>query len=215
MNIPLHSFNPRFLIGTPGCIGAGLDCDQVHLVCRVGMPNSILDFIQEMGRCGRNRGPPSLSNTISSDWYSLSINLKDYVYLIERIFITNDKNQTQNTLNTQKQHNLSQQSTDTLNNNSQTDNQLSQQSNESQPSGHQSTQRARYNIISKHELQQITIANLNSLCQMVLLRFGCWHQYVELKSSNPFTQANLEFDPCNNHSPFCDGSQQKIVKKIY
>ena len=41
------------MLGTSGCIGAGLDCDDVHLVCRIGLATSVLNLIQEMGRCER------------------------------------------------------------------------------------------------------------------------------------------------------------------
>ena len=43
---------PRFLLGTPGYIGAGLHCASVDLVCHVGLPSSLIHFIQEMGCCG-------------------------------------------------------------------------------------------------------------------------------------------------------------------
>ena len=47
-------FTPRILIGTSGCIGAGIDCDDISLVARLGMPTSLMHLIQEIGRCGRN-----------------------------------------------------------------------------------------------------------------------------------------------------------------
>ena len=73
---------PRFLLGTPGCIGAGLDCSSVNLVCRIGFPTSLLHFIQEMGRCGRTQNNDELNT------YSIVLHLNDYVYLVERLYIS-------------------------------------------------------------------------------------------------------------------------------
>ena len=49
------NYTPKFLFGTSGCVGAGLDLDEVRLVIRLGMPTSIINLIQEMGRCGRKK----------------------------------------------------------------------------------------------------------------------------------------------------------------
>ena len=89
---------PRFLLGTPGCIGAGLDCAYVDLVCRVGLPSSLIHFIQEMGRCGR-------SSNSENNTFSIVFHLNDYVYLIERMFLT-DKDNTGNNTTTSNHHNL-------------------------------------------------------------------------------------------------------------
>ena len=62
---------PRILIGTSGCIGAGLDCSNVHYIYRFGNPPSIIDFIQEMGRCGRNTHRQADVDTF--DCFSLSL----------------------------------------------------------------------------------------------------------------------------------------------
>ena len=32
-----------FALGTSGCISASLDCDNVYLVCRIGLSTSILN----------------------------------------------------------------------------------------------------------------------------------------------------------------------------
>ena len=42
-------FYPCIMLGTSGCTDAGLDCDDVHLVCRIGLSTSVLNLIQEMG----------------------------------------------------------------------------------------------------------------------------------------------------------------------
>lgn len=80
-----NDIQPRFLIGTSGCIGAGLDAMDVHLVMRIGLSPSLIDFVQEMGRCGRLVSNDN--NTTSSDLFSIVFSIHDYVYLYERIFI--------------------------------------------------------------------------------------------------------------------------------
>jgi hypothetical protein len=84
-------FTPRVLIGTSGCIGAGVDCNDVHLVARMGMPTSIIHLIQEMGRCGRStQGEYEMIH----NEYHLMFNLKEFVYLNERLFYEDDSNKT-------------------------------------------------------------------------------------------------------------------------
>ena len=78
-------YYPRVLLATSGCIGAGLDCDQVHLVLRLGFPCSVIDLIQEMGRCGRGRTVQD--NDTPIDFYHLVTNLSDYIYLNEHLFL--------------------------------------------------------------------------------------------------------------------------------
>lgn len=76
----------RILLGTTGCIGAGLDCDDIRLVIRNGLPTSLINFIQEMGRCGRNRSCIEQNNT-PSDHCVIVFNLGDFTFLEERLFI--------------------------------------------------------------------------------------------------------------------------------
>lgn len=71
----------KILIGTPGCIGAGLDCSDVTVVCRLGLPTSIINFIQEMGRCGRHN-----DSIHEFDLFQITFTIEDYVYLIERAY---------------------------------------------------------------------------------------------------------------------------------
>ena len=75
------------MLGTSGCIGAGLDCDDLHLVCRIGLPTSVLNFIQEMGRCGRQGNNDSTANDGVVDTMSIIFILNDFVYLKERLFV--------------------------------------------------------------------------------------------------------------------------------
>lgn len=64
-----------------------MDCDSVYLVNRIGYPTSLIEFVQEMGHCGRNR-----ENTIIKpvDKFHIVATLSDYVYLYERLFYTTD-----------------------------------------------------------------------------------------------------------------------------
>ena len=48
----LHS---RILLGTAGRARSSLDSDNTHIVIRIGFPTSIINFIQEIERCGRNK----------------------------------------------------------------------------------------------------------------------------------------------------------------
>jgi len=93
-----NTFTPRILLATASCIGAGLDSDEVYGVIRIGFPESILNFIQEMGRCGRNRDSNQDEPT---DTFVLIISLNDYVYMIERIYDTkeSDEKETEENLN--------------------------------------------------------------------------------------------------------------------
>ena len=91
-----NTLSPRFLMGTPGCIGAGLDCSSVTLVSRLGLPTSIIHFIQEMGRCGRGA-----INQNGLNEYSIVFQMSDYVYLVERLYTIDEdtSNETTNGIN--------------------------------------------------------------------------------------------------------------------
>ena len=84
------------MLGTPGCIGAGLDCSYVDLVCRVGLPTSIIHFIQEMGRCRR------CINNANDNVFTIIFHLNDYVYLIERMYIIETEGNDTTTINNNK-----------------------------------------------------------------------------------------------------------------
>ena len=71
-----NEFYPIILIATASHIGNGLDLDKVFKVTHVGFPTSIVDCVQEMGRCGRKeRKDGDLSNE-----YTLLLNLQDFIY---------------------------------------------------------------------------------------------------------------------------------------
>lgn len=84
-------FTPWILIATASCIGAGLDCSAAHSVAHVGFPPSILDLMQEMGRCGRERHGQD-----GGDKYVLVVNLNDCIYLVERIHTKEQKLEKEN-----------------------------------------------------------------------------------------------------------------------
>ena len=83
-----NQFYPRILLATASCIGAGLDSPDVYSVCRIGFPSSVIDLVQEMGRCGRGRS----SITGFTDDYFLKLSLDDFVYLNQRLYLPQAKN---------------------------------------------------------------------------------------------------------------------------
>jgi hypothetical protein len=78
-------YYPRILIATSGCIGAGLDSSSVYSVIRDGFPSSVLDLIQEMGRCGRGRSCGMNNLNTNVDSFDINVQLSSFVYMIERI----------------------------------------------------------------------------------------------------------------------------------
>ena len=82
-----NDYFPHILIATASCIGNGLDSDNVYQVIHVGFLLSIVDTVQEMGRCGRNRSNNSDADSIShEDKYTLLINLNNFVYMNKRLY---------------------------------------------------------------------------------------------------------------------------------
>ena len=71
---------PIMLLGTPGCVGVGADSDQVRTIIRFGLSTRILNFIEEMGRCGRRN---NFRNDIEN--FNLIFNVECYVCLNERL----------------------------------------------------------------------------------------------------------------------------------
>ena len=123
----------KILIGTPGCIGSGLDSSAVSTVYRIGLPTNIINFIQEMGQCGRQ---DNLSTTFN--FFELTFHIEDYVYLIERAYKVDNSNVTTDVDRTTTNC-----------------------------------------ILTLDEERQLITNNLNELCRMMLLNFGCWHFYIE------------------------------------
>ena len=82
-------FYPQVLVATSRCIGAGLDSSAFYSVICIGFSTSILDMIQEMGRCGRN----CINNGSNpSDGFYLFISLQDFVYHNERLYNPTNNN---------------------------------------------------------------------------------------------------------------------------
>ena len=77
-----NSFYPRILMATAGSIGAGLDLADVYSVVRVGFSTSILEMVQEMGRCGRGR--QNGNSLVTNDFYLL-LSCRNFVYLNQRL----------------------------------------------------------------------------------------------------------------------------------
>merc|ERR1712151_1092565 len=168
-----NSLQPRFLIGTSGCIGAGLDCPDVHLIVRLGLPTSIINLIQEMGRCGRSNIVSNCNESI--DDYHIIFTIHDYVYLYERLFITTEN----------------QNESDNLSDNAST------------------------YLISKEQFRQFEIQNLNLVCAMLFLNYGCWHNYIEISSGNPSRdQRNHSYSPCGTMCPYCTNEITNISKPV-
>ena len=86
--IDLNQFYPHILLATAGCIGAGLDCSDVYSVCRIVFPSSIIDMVQELGRCGCGRA--SLNGGYTYNFY-LKLNLDDFVHLNQRLYLPQPK----------------------------------------------------------------------------------------------------------------------------
>jgi hypothetical protein len=71
---------PRFLHATSGAANAGIDCNDVYGVYRLGFPPSLLDWCQEKGRDGR-----LLSATPDKYFYHLCYSCESYLHLFKRI----------------------------------------------------------------------------------------------------------------------------------
>jgi hypothetical protein len=136
-------YTPKFLFGTSGCVGAGLDSDEVRLVIWLGMPTSIINLIQEMGQCGHKKQALS-SNEPNKDWLKIYFSLYDFIYLNERIYMleeTNDENDRD--------------------------------------------QSETASILSKDDELKMQVMDLNRVAQLLSLKMGCWHVYLENQSANP------------------------------
>ena len=53
----------------------------MKLIQRISIPSSIIDLFQELGRCGR-----CFDDNIGCNTFNLLFKLKDYVYLVERLY---------------------------------------------------------------------------------------------------------------------------------
>ena len=72
---PKDEFYQRILFGTPGYLGVDIDSKYILCVFCIGLSTSILDFIQELGRCGRHE------DSNKKDLFFFTFTLIEYVYL--------------------------------------------------------------------------------------------------------------------------------------
>ena len=79
-----NSYYPHILIATSSYIGARFDLIDAYAIIYIGLLISILNLIQEMGRCSYKRINDGSSLT---DKFMLNVRLSDYVHLHERLFI--------------------------------------------------------------------------------------------------------------------------------
>ena len=83
--INCNRFYPRVLLATAGSIGARLDAADVYCVIRVGFPTSIIDMVQEMGRCSRGR---LNLDGVMTDGFHMILSLFDFVYMNEKLYLS-------------------------------------------------------------------------------------------------------------------------------
>ena len=89
---------PRVIAATSNFIGAGVDSNDVCIVKKLGMPSSKIEWMQEMGRCGRVDG----EDITRHDEYMLMLQLENYVYLNERLFIEKEKGEVKDDLTSEE-----------------------------------------------------------------------------------------------------------------
>ena len=86
-------FFPRILIVTAGSIGDGLDTMDVHSVVRGGYPTSILEILQEIGRC--RRGITNSDDNVT-DHFHLLLTCYDFDYLNQCLYLPPDEESNNN-----------------------------------------------------------------------------------------------------------------------
>lgn len=181
-------FTPRVLLGTSGCIGTGLDCDDVHLMVRLGLPTSLLHLIQEMGRCGRKSNYEE-GDATPLNLYHVMFTLQDYVYLTERLYIR-----------------------DIQTDDAEVRNNSDVSSNIIQDNDQAST------LISISEERTMLRQNLERCLGLFCLNTGCWHSVLEHECGNPFHVSTISDNTtsatCNGNCPHCDGSMEEMIKPV-
>ena len=184
-------FTPRVLLGTSGCIGTGLDSDDVHLMIRLGLPTSTLHLIQEMGRCGRNCHDNNEILDTGTNCYHVMFTIYDYAYLIERLYVNDIE------------HNNEENST-TSNNNNEMNNENNNDDTEV--------------VISSDEERIIHRKNLDKCLSLFCLSNGCWHSLLERECGNPFitgeSSTNVMNDCCEKKCPNCDGTMDTFIRPV-
>ena len=108
------------------------------------------------------------------DCFEIVFNIKDYLYLFERIFTTEETT-------VESSSNLDQY------------------------------------VVTNDKFRTMEVNNLNLVCSMMFLRYGCWHTYLELASSQSIvnhTYTSRYIPPCMNRCPYCNNQISNIVKVI-
>ena len=77
-----NTFTSRIIIDTASYIGDGLDSKEVYEVITIGFLESMLNLIQEMGRCGCDR---SKELGVVTDVFVVIININDCIHMLERV----------------------------------------------------------------------------------------------------------------------------------
>ena len=179
-------FTPRVLLGTAGCIGAGLDSNHVHLVQRVGMPTSRLNLIQEMGRCGRKLTGEYMT---IENCYHVLYNLRDFVYLNERLFLSDE---------------------DEIENEEENNDECSASTNDI-ISIDEERKMQQANLLATAQLFCLNVG-----CWHRLLEDECGNPFVTCNHNDDSMHVpdEHESDTCNGFCPQCDGTMAEMIKPI-
>lgn len=203
-------FYPRFLFGTPGCVGAGIDSDEVCIVFREGPPTSILNLCQELGRCGRGNASSAdrddnVGDTASSNLFFVTFNMDHFIYLFERIYIDDC-----NDVETIHNDDITESNNDEYNS----------KSNNSSASmsivGDEVTTPFDEQKKILEEEQHWRHSTLFQVLGLMTLDYGCWHSYIQTSSAD-FRQLTYSMHnsfKCNDKCPNCDKSQFAMIKII-
>ena len=76
------------MLATAEIIGTGLDCTEVYSVICIGFPESVIDMVEDIGRCGKGRNN---SDGVVTDEFSMilslsgfDISMRDYIPLLDQ-----------------------------------------------------------------------------------------------------------------------------------
>ena len=169
-----------------GCIGAGLDCDDVHLVCRIGLSTSILNLIQEMGRCGRKVNNTDNEQALVQDTMTIIFTLSDFVYLNERLYVIeiDDNKEGVEPTNVEDNQDISILSVN---------------------------EQRKMQMVEIQKIAQLFVLDLG--CWHVIFERECGNPYHTINTSwEGHTYETNEC--CANMCPQCDGTKDSIIRKV-
>ena len=70
-------------------------------------------------------------------------------------------------------------------------------------------------VLNADEERKMGVDNVNGLCQLLFLNFGCWHSYLECYLSNMSPNLYLyHYNLCGNFCPSCNGIQESMIKRV-